>query len=70
MNVSCKPVVLQNILFHNMRHFFLKRAENSAIYFYVWLAHRIAPNAENHIFEILDFQIFQRKIAPPLPQCV
>ena len=43
--------------FHNIQDiFFLKLAENLVIYFDVWIAQKIAQNAENHIFEVLDFQ--------------
>ena len=35
------------------------------MYFDVWIAQKITQNAENHIFEVLDFQIFRRRIAPP-----
>ena len=38
-----------------------------------WIAQKIPQNAENHIFEVLDFQIFLRRIdrPPPLPaMCV
>ena len=38
------------------------------MYFDVWIAQKITQNAENHIFEVLDFQIFRRRIdAPPPP---
>ena len=33
----------------------------------VWIAQKITQNAENHIFEVLDFQIFLKRIAPPPP---
>ena len=35
------------------------------MYFDVGIAQKITQNAENHIFEVLDFQIFRRRIAPP-----
>ena len=35
------------------------------MYFDVWTAQKITQNAENHIFEVLDFQIFRRRIDPP-----
>ena len=38
------------------------------MYFDVWIAQKITQGAENHIFEVLDFQIFRRRIeAPPPP---
>ena len=41
------------------------------MYFDVWIAQKITQNAENHIFEVLDFQIFRRRIdAPPPPRNV
>ena len=40
------------------------------MYFDVWIAQKITQNAENHIFEVLDFQIFRRRIAPPPAMCV
>ena len=38
------------------------------MYFDVWIAQKITQNAENHIFEVLDFQIFRRRIDPPPPR--
>ena len=35
------------------------------MYFDVRIAQKITQNAENHIFEVLDFQIFLRGIASP-----
>ena len=32
-----------------------------------WIAQKIPQNAENHIFEVLDFQIFLRRIDRPPP---
>ena len=41
------------------------------MYFDVWIAQKITQGAENHIFEVLDFQIFRRRIAAPTPaMCV
>ena len=39
------------------------------MYFDVWIAQKITQNAENHIFEVLDFQIFRRRIPPPRNVC-
>ena len=37
------------------------------MYFDVWIAQKITQNAENHIFEVPDFQIFLRRIDHPPP---